>query len=467
MDPTAPSRTPRPIRRLLIRTVACLLLGAVAALGVGIVLAGNLDPRTGQAVTAERVEGFQTWSVSATYRPGGAYIQSVRELANPTVTGYASWSVEQVLGPPNTFGYGDISTAWTTPSQDNTQAHEWLEVDYASAVVPDSVLVHETYNPGAMVRATVYNSDGVEVEAWSGTDPNLGQQTSCVSKVPLAVDFPVNRVRLYLDTAKVSGWNEIDAVALVGKDGSTRWVTAARASASYGTTVPQPTPPNRVTSPTPEQAAPSWSGADRPGEAFARGQVMREERVAAAFGWPFLVVAGTQEAKPPAPSQPTTAQPGGGTGTGPVSISNSVYTTSPGMGPGVGSTVIITGSLAPPMPGGSGIIPPAPAVTLAQGVIPRPSRVLWGGLALDAVVFAPALALLYWLAVVPQRFVREVARMRKGRCIACGYDLGYDFLHGCPECGWRRGAESPGPMAGRSLEPHAAAGADGSNGSHR
>ena len=35
-----------------------------------------------------------------------------------------------------------------------------------------------------------------------------------------------------------------------------------------------------------------------------------------------------------------------------------------------------------------------------------------------------------------------VGRMRRGACIGCGYDLGYDFVRGCPECGWRRDAEN-------------------------
>jgi hypothetical protein len=53
-------------------------------------------------------------------------------------------------------------------------------------------------------------------------------------------------------------------------------------------------------------------------------------------------------------------------------------------------------------------------------------------------LYALVLAGLYWALVVPRRFVREVGRMRRGCCVACGYDLGFDFAPGCPECGWRR-----------------------------
>ncbi len=36
-----------------------------------------------------------------------------------------------------------------------------------------------------------------------------------------------------VETKTVGGWNEIDAVELVGRDGSRQWATAATASSSY------------------------------------------------------------------------------------------------------------------------------------------------------------------------------------------------------------------------------------------
>ena len=39
--------------------------------------------------------------------------------------------------------------------------------------------------------------------------------------------------RVDFDRARVPGWNEIDAVELVGRDGSRQWATSAKASSSY------------------------------------------------------------------------------------------------------------------------------------------------------------------------------------------------------------------------------------------
>ena len=38
---------------------------------------------------------------------------------------------------------------------------------------------------------------------------------------------------IHLDTTRVPGWNELDAVELVGRDGSRQWATSADASSTY------------------------------------------------------------------------------------------------------------------------------------------------------------------------------------------------------------------------------------------
>ena len=82
---------------------------------------------------------------------------------------------------------------------------------------------------------------------------------------------------------------------------------------------------------------------------------------------------------------------------------------------------------------------------------------LWGGLAVNGVLYAVAWAGLYYVLILPKRFVREVRRVKAGRCIACGYDLGYDFVRGCPECGWRRAGGTAGAAAAPPVIPAATA----------
>jgi hypothetical protein len=76
-----------------------------------------------------------------------------------------------------------------------------------------------------------------------------------------------------------------------------------------------------------------------------------------------------------------------------------------------------------------------------------PLRPIWVGLTADTLLFATLWLVTWSVLTIPRRFVREVARFRSGACIECGYDLGYDFIHGCPECGWRRDRQMPSSRA--------------------
>jgi hypothetical protein len=89
--------------------------------------------------------------------------------------------------------------------------------------------------------------------------------------------------------------------------------------------------------------------------------------------------------------------------------------------------------------GGFGAAAPsrAPATVLAPLL---PLHPIWRNFIINTVILAILFRVIYLTLAVPRRFVLELARMRKGCCLACGYQLGFDFRSGCPECGWRRNA---------------------------
>ena len=95
--------------------------------------------------------------------------------------------------------------------------------------MPTAVLVYETYNPGALVRVTAFNLDGAEVELWKGQDPTTADNEQGVSEVPVKADFKTNRIKIYIDSKSVPGWNEIDAVGLRDKDKKMHWAAAVEA----------------------------------------------------------------------------------------------------------------------------------------------------------------------------------------------------------------------------------------------
>lgn len=139
-----------------------------------------------------------------------------------------SWGTEQVLGPPDTDRAGDIPTAWASRQPDG--GAEWLSLGFDRPVDLAEVRVRETYNPGAITKLTaVVNNQ--EVVLWEGAA--AGGEAPRDFVVPVMGNVQAQSVIVHLDTARVSGWNEIDAVELVGRDGSRQWATSVNASSTY------------------------------------------------------------------------------------------------------------------------------------------------------------------------------------------------------------------------------------------
>jgi len=155
--------------------------------------------------------------VSSSHSPDGKLLQR-------------SWGPEQVIGPPDTEQGGDIPTAWA-PRSSQGSGEEWLHLGYQQAVELSEVRVRETYNPGAVSRITAVMPNGQEMVVWEGTEPLAQAPVDRSFAVPPGIQ--ANEIKVYLDRQRVSGWNEIDAVELVGRDGTRQWAASAMASSSF------------------------------------------------------------------------------------------------------------------------------------------------------------------------------------------------------------------------------------------
>ncbi len=144
----------------------------------------------------------------------------------------SAWSIKQVLGAPDTPQPGDQSTAWASMSQDASR--EWIIVEFPMAVEIKQVVVYETYNPGAVDRICTVNFMHDETEIWKGTDPTPTTSQLGRSLFKIKPGVQSRRLKIFLNSGAVRGWNEIDAVALYGTDGSVQWASNAWASSAYG-----------------------------------------------------------------------------------------------------------------------------------------------------------------------------------------------------------------------------------------
>lgn len=127
----------------------------------------------------------------------------------------ASWSPEQMIGEPNVKKYGDNGSAWASKEQD--KGEEWVKLSFAKEVNATEVRIKETFNPGAITKIELFDNKKKSYVVYeskaSKKDASMQYLVAKFDKTP----YKTKTVKITLDSPSVSGWNEIDAVQLVGE----------------------------------------------------------------------------------------------------------------------------------------------------------------------------------------------------------------------------------------------------------
>lgn len=142
-----------------------------------------------------------------------------------------SWGPEQAAGPPDTFRGGDFQTAWASKTPDENP--EWLVCRFAQSVAATAVVIHETCCPGAVNKVSLFDGDDKEIVVWEGLDPTPRGQLMGTSVIPVKVNFRTKKVKIYIDSPAVFGFNEIDAVALQDQREELYWAQKVTASSTF------------------------------------------------------------------------------------------------------------------------------------------------------------------------------------------------------------------------------------------
>jgi hypothetical protein len=144
---------------------------------------------------------IRQWAASAT---------ASSEYGNP------DWAASHATGAPDVTACGDDANAWASS---NDATVEWLELTYTTPVKPYQINIHQTYNPGQIVKVELFSTDGQTVyQAYAATPTKVD---TCPQVLTLSLDgsnlTQVNRIRITVDQSVLGvGWAEIDAVELVG-----------------------------------------------------------------------------------------------------------------------------------------------------------------------------------------------------------------------------------------------------------
>jgi hypothetical protein len=127
------------------------------------------------------------------------------------------YAATQATGAPDVKVAGDAPEAWCPGANDDGQAT--LELEFATIAAATGVRVRQNAGPGAITKVEAIAGDGSVHVWWLGRDPLPPTAARdfawFVVRVP-ATPYEVARLRLTLDLAGVAGWNQIDAVQLVG-----------------------------------------------------------------------------------------------------------------------------------------------------------------------------------------------------------------------------------------------------------
>lgn len=124
------------------------------------------------------------------------------------------WSAAQALGVPNTFGYGDIPTAWAPGPANGTL--EFLTLGF-SQLYATGVTIRETYGNGFVKKIELLDLSNIFHTVWEGIDPSQPG-----SPVDFFVDwgqtnYLSNGIRIWVDTNHdLNAWEEIDSVQIHG-----------------------------------------------------------------------------------------------------------------------------------------------------------------------------------------------------------------------------------------------------------
>ena len=126
------------------------------------------------------------------------------------------WSAEQVKGEPDSPGCGDYQFSWASAASDSIDT---LTVYFPILIYPREIIIHESFNPDQVVKVEIQDPEGEGFYTVLQKNPTqVDRPCPYELVVPVeGIDFKSNTVRITIDQSQLGlGWNEIDAVQLIG-----------------------------------------------------------------------------------------------------------------------------------------------------------------------------------------------------------------------------------------------------------
>ncbi len=195
--------------------IGALLTGGAVSAPVNEEAAAEEEPVTEEPAAEATVEPTEEPAEEAAGGGGDVIEQWAIDAEASSEYGEENYGAVQALGEPDTLEYGDLSTAWASETADGDI--EVLLVAFEIPVVPTGIEIYESYSPGAIISIEAYDANIDDfVVLWSGEAEAAAEELRTFSPALEQIEFATDILRITLDSPAVLGWNEIDAVKLIG-----------------------------------------------------------------------------------------------------------------------------------------------------------------------------------------------------------------------------------------------------------
>ena len=123
------------------------------------------------------------------------------------------FSPSQVLSTPNALPLGQISNDAWIPRKEGP--NEFIEVRFARSIAAQQVTIVENFNPGSITKIELVDTKGEHHEIYSNPSPGPLPEAFRTLEVRFpAAEYRTLGVKVYMNTAKVEGVNQIDAIGI-------------------------------------------------------------------------------------------------------------------------------------------------------------------------------------------------------------------------------------------------------------
>ncbi len=160
------------------------------------------------------IDGEMTWTLSDV---GGGEGEEISQWATDATASseYSNpdWAAIQATGAPDTDECGDLSTAWASAHSDT---EDWIELTYRTPVYVTGINIYQTYHPDQVVKVELIDLTSEYHVVYQGRP----REVECPYVLSIGVDnvdYLAAGLRITIDQSVLGlGWNEIDAVEVIG-----------------------------------------------------------------------------------------------------------------------------------------------------------------------------------------------------------------------------------------------------------